>query len=149
MPQEKRQFARYNKKTKINFGFAYDAATKVKYQVVDKDNPIKKFAGISKNICATGLCFTSDHRLKKGQNLHLEVYLPKAPDPIHMDGQVRWSDRSSLNKKRFDRFDTGVQLLSVDGKPVDNSVYFDKTYHIIWSNVLESIFGTFRRLVQK
>ena len=148
MPQEKRQFERFDKQIKINFEFFYDATTKVKYQVVDQDNSVEKYEGISKNICATGLCFTSDQKLKEGQTLHLEVYLPRAQSPIHMDGQVRWCDLSQSNKEKFPRFDTGVRLMSVEGQPVDNSVHFDETYHVMWSNVLESIFGTFRKLMQ-
>ena len=150
--KEKRAFDRYPHKFPVSVEFAYDAETKVKYQVIqakEEKNPAAKIPAVSKNICASGLCFTSDHKLRKGQSLHLEVYLPDEKKPIHMDGQVRWSNRTSTRRRSPWRFDTGVKLNRVEGKSVESSVYFDKTYHVYWSNVLESIFGTFRKLRQK
>ncbi len=150
--KEKRVYERYHKESQISYQFAYDAQTKVKYQVVEssRDTPAPhKFSAVSKNICASGLCFTSDQKLRKGQNLHLEVYLPEYKNPIHMDGEVRWSSKGLSPQKKDPNFDTGVKLLSVEGQSVDASVYFDQNNHVFWSNVLESIFGTFRKLRQE
>ena len=146
---EKRKSPRYLKKTDVLFQFAYDAGTKIKYRTFDgaDDHHSPKFSAISKNIGATGLCFTSGHKLKKGQKLHLEIYLPKLHSPIHMDGRVSWCGQSPEAKKKSPRFDAGIKLTRVEGESVDKSVHLDKTYHIIWSNVLESIFGTFRKLM--
>jgi len=145
---EKRKFPRYYKKVKL---FAYAAEAKLKYQVVNQETApaLPKFAAVSKNISASGLCFTCDQKLKKGLNLQLEVYLPKSDEPIHMNGQVRWSAQATMNKRHSLLFNTGVKLLTVEGEPVNNSVVLDKTYHVIWSNVLESIFGTFRKIMQQ
>ena len=146
--RNRRKFERIDKEAQIQFEFTYDAQTKVKYQVADQTdhkNLVKKFSATSKNISANGLCFTSGKKLKKGQNLNLELYLPKIKEPIHMSGQVRWSDRSQSEKI----FHTGVKLITVEGYNVAQSVHFDKDYHVYWSKVLDSVFGTFRKRIQQ
>ena len=150
---EQRQALRYDKNLQIGFnfpyGFPYDAATKLKYQVEDKDRHRKKYTGVSKNIGVTGLCLTSDHSLEKGQQVQLEVFLPYGHQPIHMDGEVCWCERSSLSDAKRVLFDTGIKLMTVEGQSVDETVHLDEAHHVLWSNVLESIFGTFRKLVQE
>lgn len=146
MSAEKRQTERYAKKMELNF--SYDAAAKLVYRVESSNPTFQKFAGVSKNICANGLCLTTHHPLKKGQRLHLEVYLPKDRHPIHMDGEVRWCDPVA-GKKNKDLFDAGIKLESVEGESVDDTVHVDQTHHVVWSNVLESVFGTFRKLAQE
>ena len=148
---DKRQAPRYDKNLQVNFdfpyGFPYDAATKLKYEVAEEGQHVTKHTGVSKNICATGLCLTSQHALIKGQHLHLEVYLPQSPEPIHMDGEVCWCDRSSLSDAQQVLFDAGIKLVTVEGQNVD--VHLDEAHHVLWSNVLEAVFGTFRKLVQE
>lgn len=147
MSAEQRQCARYDKKLKVDFDFSYDAATKLKYRV-QEDVHVKRYAGMSRNIGASGLCLTSHHKLEKGQHLHLEVFLPKGRQPIHMDGEVRWCDKS-LNKRKKDLFEVGIKLKAVEGKSVDETVHLDEVHHVVWSNVLEAVFGTFRKLAQE
>ena len=151
MTSDKRQSPRYEKHLQVSFGFPYgfpyDATTKLKYEVEEKAQE-GKFEGVSKNVCATGLCLTSSRRLEKGQHLHLEVYLPQGQQPIHMDGEVRWCDRSSLSDAVPTLFDAGIQIQTVEGQSVDETVRLDDVHHVLWSNVLEAVFGTFRKLVQ-
>jgi hypothetical protein len=64
-----------------------------------------------------------------------------------MDGEVRWSQR--LPDSSRDRFDTGIKLLNIDGKSVVSSVYHDGVNQIVWSSVLESVFGDFKKITQK
>src|SRR3989338_5584918 len=117
---EKRQAPRYDKNLQICFnfpyGFPYDAQTELKYEIEDKDHHLEKYTGVSKNVCATGLCLTSGHRLEKGQHVLLEVYLPHGDQPIHMDGEVCWCDRSSLSDVRHTLFDAGIKVKTVEGK---------------------------------
>ena len=141
---DKRQAPRYDKELQLKFDFSYNATTELKYEV--EEDRRQKYTAVSKNIGATGLCLTSPHPLKKGQHLHLEVYLPKGREPIHMDGEVCWCS-SSGNAQAM--FDAGIKLATVEGEAVDATVYLDEENHVLWSNVLESIFGTFRKLVQE
>ena len=152
MSLDKRQSDRYEKHLEVQFkfpyGFPYDAATKLEYQV-ESEGSDSKYVGVSKNVCATGLCLTSQHQLEKGQHLRLEVFLPQSREPIHMDGEVCWCDRSPLSDAKQVLFDAGVRLQTVEGESVDDSVHLDEVHHLIWSNVLEAVFGTFRKLVQE
>lgn len=152
MSSDKRQAPRYDKNLQVGFafpyGFPYEAKTDLKYEVEDQAHHVRKYIGVSKNICATGLCLTSDHKLEKGQPVHLEIYLPQGHEPIRMDGKVCWCDRSSLSDGQHTLFDAGIKIKTVEGDSVDESVHLDEAHHVLWSNVLEAVFGTFRKLVQ-
>ena len=153
MTSEKRQATRYDKNLQVSFnfpyGFPYDAKAELEYQVEDKSHHLTKYMGVSKNVCATGLCLTSDHKLEEGQQVHLDVFLPHSHQPIRMDGEVCWCDRSSLSNPEHPLFDAGIKLRTVEGQPVDETVHLDEAHHVLWSNVLEAVFGTFRKLVQE
>ena len=148
MSNDNRQSERYDKELQVNFDFLYDAAAAMTYVVENAEHRLEKYVAISKNICASGLCLTSPHKLERGQTLRLEVYLPKSRQPIHMEGEVRWC-RSAEKEEDQHMFDAGIRLKAVEGQSVDPTVHLDESYHVIWSNVLESIFGTFRKLSQE
>lgn len=153
--RERRKYERYDTELKIYFDFAYELKTKIKYQLVDKNRRKilpKKYLAYSKNVSAEGLSFTSSRALKKGDYLNLEIYLPSAKDPIYMEGEVKWSQKPSLKPLRGkDRnvYHTGVRLTTVNGESVTESIYFDKTYQVIWSIVLDSVLENFKALVKK
>ena len=163
MVQEKREYERYDTHAKIYFHVTYDITTKVKFRVMDKVKNkalSKKYEAVSKNVSAEGLCFSSDKLLVPGDLLYLEVYLPVPADvkiplsskykkPILMEGEVRWSQEAQAQAKGGKVFHTGVWLLTVNGKPVEESVYFDDANKVVWSIVLESIFGKFRITAKK
>jgi hypothetical protein len=150
MPQnsEQRQAERYDKSLDVTIDFHYRATTEMQYQIRDEDPHSAKYPAVSKNICATGLCLTSHQQLKKGQHLHLEVFLPSGRAPIHMDGEVCWCSLSS-SKGAKNLFDAGVRVEKVEGQSVEPTVHLDAEHQILWSNVLESIFGTFRILMHE
>ena len=81
----------------------------------------------------------------KGDILDLEIYVPSAKEPIHMEGVVRWCNRCIKGKK----YNTGVKLTSVEGNPVDKSIILDSIHNVAWSIVLESVFGSFKHLMLK
>jgi hypothetical protein len=146
---EKRKHGRYAAETKVYFSVIYDVQTKVKFQVLDKDGRYEvlgeKFPAISKDISAEGMRISCKRELKKGDSLHLEIYIPHQKEPLSMEGEVRWSQK--LQER--DRFDAGIKLLTINGKPVSSSVYHDGVNQIVWSAVLESIFGDFKKIAQK
>lgn len=149
---ERRKYDRYATEAKIYFRVTYDLKTKIEFQVVDKEKGrslSKRHAAVSKNVSAEALCFISKHKLKEGDFLLLEVYLPKGKKPIHMEGRVVWSKAAAPREKMRQLFDAGVRLTTVDGNAVKESIYFDSTHQVMWSVVLESVFGNFRKLAQK
>jgi hypothetical protein len=149
---ERRKYERYDTEAKVYFRIVYEIKTRVKFQIVDKEERgglSKKYPAVSKNISVEGLCFCSHKQLEKGDILYLEVYLPHRKQPICMEGKVRWSQPAASKHPEGAEFDTGVKLISVEGKSVMASIYYDEANHVVWSAVLESIFGNFRKLAQK
>jgi len=150
--EEQRKHERYDTEVKIYFHYAYDIKTKVKFQLVDKERDeilSKKYLAFSKNVSSVGLCFVSEKRLEVGDNLNLEVYLPQAEEPIFMKGEVKWSHACKADTEGKNKFETGATLISVEGQSVSDSIYYDKTYQVEWSVVLESVLGSFKTLVRK
>lgn len=163
MRKERRKHARYDTEVKIYFQVTYDLKTKVKFQVFDKKNNkilSKKYSAFSKNVSAEGLCFISEKKLKKGDWLLLELYVPSTSEPIFMEGEVVWSHKVSLNKtlkmtnalakgKQVAIYESGVKLFSVNNQDVQGSLYFDHNFQVEWSAVLESILGKYSDAVKK
>ena len=151
-PPEKRKYERYDTALKLYFDRGFEVETKVKYQLLDKQNdkPIsRKYAALSKNVSAEGLSFLASQQLNPGDYLQLEVYLPTATKPVHMEGEVRWSNPVAADKREGPMFQTGVLLTKVNGEAVDPTIHFDKKYQVSWSNVLESVLGHFKDLAKK
>ena len=146
----RRQHDRYETDLKIQFLVNFDVETKIDYRVKDRpeaDYSRQKYHAVSKNVSAEGLCFTSKRKLRRGDLILLEVFLPSASLPVAMEGAVRWShlaERKSLSGETH--YDTGVLLEKVGGEPVNASIFHDRKNGIIWSSVLESVFGSFKHL---
>ena len=151
--REERRHERYDTEARVYFRLTYDIKTKVKFQILDREGQDKtlseKYLAICKNVSAEGLCFTSKRELKRGDFLHLEIYLPARKEPIQMKGEVRWSQQLPSQPKYEQKFNTGVKLITVDGKSVLGSVYHDGVHQIVWSSVMESVFGDCRKLTQR
>ncbi|MFH1359577.1 MAG: PilZ domain-containing protein [Candidatus Omnitrophota bacterium] len=149
---ERRKYSRYDTEVKVYFRVTYDIKTIVKFQIIEEEKEQgdqRKYSAISKNVSAEGICFCSNKRLEKGDILYLEVYLPGAKNPIRMKGDVRWSRVCGSSTPKEKKYDTGVQLVIVNKRPVSRSIHFDEKNNIVWSNVLESVFGSFRRFVRQ
>jgi hypothetical protein len=149
---DRRKYERYDTEVKIYFRVNYDIKTKVKFQLLNNLGEkllSEKYFGISRNVGAEGMRFSSNKKLNRGDVLYIEVYLPRQKQPVCMTGEVRWSKEISPYPVKKYKFDTGVKLIDILGKPVAKSIYFDKKHSIVWSIVLESIFGNFRKFVRK
>lgn len=158
--QERRKHVRHKTKAEIYFDFAYDIETKVKFELVDQKGEkalSKKYSAVSRNVSVGGLCFACQKRIKQGDLLHLEVYLPSSKEPIHMKGEVEWCKPVSSSfddyapeegkGRRF--FEVGVRLMFVNGDSVPDSIYHDTLYNVDWSIVLEKVFGSYGMLMKE
>lgn len=148
-PQEKRKYERYATEVDVYFRVSFDIKTIVKFMVVGKDKRQehhKKYLALSKNVSAEGLCFCAEKKLEKGDILRIEVYLPDQKNPIPMEGEVRWSMPTA---DASGKFNTGVRIATVNNQSVVNSIHQDDETRIVWSAVLESVFGNFRKFAQK
>jgi hypothetical protein len=150
--RERREYPRYDTEVKIYFHLKYDIQTRVKFKVLvsnHKASDSHKYSGLSKNVSAEGLCFISKKKLEKGDLLFIEVYEPKVKGPVKMEGQVRWSRKLPGKTRAKDAYFTGVRIILVDNKLVSDTIYFDKKYKVMWSTILESLFGNFAATLKK
>jgi hypothetical protein len=150
--EERRRYSRYDTELKVYFRVNFELKTKVEFQLIDKEKHTalsEKHSAVSRNVSAEGLCFTSNVKLMKGDVLSLEVYLPSQDTPIYMEGEVRWSQETPLSKSDKKKFSTGIKILNVEGRQVDPTIFYDAEHNVIWSVVLDSVFGSFKKIVQK
>ena len=145
-----RTYHRHSLKDKALVNFIYDFRAKV--DVRSADASIKPTAlkchGVCKNISAEGLCFVSAKRLKRGEKLDLEFYVADCNPPLHMQGNVRWSKEASGSRPAHSQFDTGLKLTTIEGRAVGDSIHFDETYKLYWSDVLELISGKWKQFIK-
>ncbi len=142
--EEKRKFERFKTESKVFFQIAFDVKTRIDFQLVDKETgkPLsRKYSALSKNVSAEGLCFCCGHKLNTGDLLLLEVEVPGQKNLVRMEGVVKWSLGNSDDPNKFD---SGVQLLTVNGKAVSKTFYHDENNEVVWSAVLESVLGNFK-----
>jgi len=150
--EERRKYPRYDAELQVYFRVTYDIKTRVEFEVLEsshKDELRHKYSGLCKNVSAEGLSFSSNKKLTEGDILLLEVYEPAVRTPVKMEGQVRWSKNIPGKNGGKKVFRTGLKLISVNGRSVGDSIYFDKKYKIVWSAVLDALFGTFAAVMKK
>lgn len=142
---EKRRYDRYGSKMPIACRVIYDFKTQIKYQIIEYGEEkilSEKYDGVSKDISAEGFGFISSQQLNKGDIVRIEVYIPGREEPVHLDGEVRWSQPvPSLGRERG--YETGVHVFRVNGTLVADTVRFDKIRGIHWSEVLDVILKHF------
>ena len=150
---ERRKYKRYSTDAKVYFSVSYSLDVTMKFQVLDKDThaPVSydKHIAYGRDISLEGFSFTCDQQLQKGDRLSLELYIPEKKEPIRMEGEVRWSQRVYPERKYENKFSTGLQLLTVEGKSVLESIHYDGANRVMWSAVLDYAFGSYRHLIQK
>lgn len=145
-----RTYQRHPLKDKALVNFIYDFHANV--DVRSAEASIKpaaiKCQGVCKNISAEGLCFVSRKKLKRGEKLDLKFYISADNPPLHMQGNVRWSKAVPGSRPRFSQFDTGLKLVTIEGRTVGDSIHFDEKYNLYWSDVLELISGKWKQFVK-
>ncbi|MFH1189343.1 MAG: PilZ domain-containing protein [Candidatus Omnitrophota bacterium] len=146
MDTNRRKYPRYDTEMEVYFKVRYDTSIRIEFRVIEnrkEGNADSKYFGLCNNVSAEGLLIVSKKSLAKDDILMLEVYDPIMKNPIKMEGQVRWSEKCPGSSREHDMAYAGVQIVSVNDKPVVDSLYFDKKYMVVWSAVLEAVFGTF------
>ena len=152
MGLNRRRYPRYDTEMEVYFKVRYDTHIRVEFQVIEShhEGSVKpKYFGLCNNVSAEGLLIVSKKILTRDDILLLEVYDPIIKNPIKMEGQVRWCEKCPGSSKEHDLAYTGIQITMVNGKPVVDTLYFDQKYMVVWSGVLESIFGTFAAIKNK
>lgn len=148
---QQRTYYRRPFKNKAVVNFIYDFHAKVDVHSTEKSikPAVLKYHGICKNISVEGLCFVSEKRLKRGEKLDLEFYVSDSNSPIHMQGNVRWSREAPGSQSAHSQYDTGLKLITIEGRAVCDSVHFDEKYKLYWSDVLDLISGEWKQFVKE
>ncbi len=151
---ERRRHERFETDVKVQFYVSFDLQTKVDYQVKERPaDPFSptKYSAVSRNVSAEGLSFLSAKKLEPGNQLFMEVYVPSAKNPVRMEGEVRWCETIPAEERDEggEEYITGVRIATVENSLVEKSIIIDPYHKIIWSVVLESIFGNFKHLMLK
>jgi len=148
----RRRHPRYNTEMDVYFKVRYDINVRVEFQVIGNhrgDEPAPKYFGLCNNVSAEGLLIVSKKQLVKDDLVLLEVYDNAMKNPIRMEGQVRWCGKCPGPSREHDMVYIGIQITSVNGVPVIDSIYFDRKHMVVWSVVLESVFGTYAAIKKK
>jgi hypothetical protein len=145
----RRKYPRYDIEMEVYFKVRYDISIRVEFHVIEsrqEGNAVSKYFGLCNNVSVEGMLVVSKKHLAKDDLLILEVYDPIGKNPVKMEGQVRWSERCPGPSKEQDVFYTGVQVVTVNDRAVLDSIYFDRKHQVVWSAILESLFGNFDTL---
>ena len=146
---DRRQHTRYDTEIEIKFHVNFDLETKINFKLkkgAGGGHSSETYTAVGRNINVEGLCFCSSRKLKKGDQLIMDVFVPSAQQPIRMEGRARWCAPS---KKKKGQYETGVKILKVQGEDVEKSISVDPAHNILWSIVLESVFGAFKENILK
>lgn len=146
--QEQRKHQRFDTDAKVHFHVPYDLRTEVDFSLTENP-PLEKHIGFSKNISAYGLCFEANKDLKIGDLLWLELHLPDSKVVIHMQGVVRWCQLKPGTPETSAMYLVGVEVRKVDGVDVEQTIYYDQKYGVVWSELLERVLGSYAQLHKK
>jgi hypothetical protein len=88
----------------------FELKINAKYRVLDTPETKKV---VTRNVCAEGLCFFSDEKLKSGTRVELELDLIDKTSPVKIEGEIKWSEDVREEEKDRGRFMNGVRVLDV------------------------------------
>jgi Tfp pilus assembly protein PilZ len=146
--ENKRRYPRYETDARLQFRVPYDFKAEVDFKITEEmiEGRDSTYIGFSKNISVHGLSFECSKRLEMGDLLWLDLHLPKSDQVVFMQGEVCWCKPLESSMEGQSRFQAGVQIAKVDGLDVEQTVYFDKTYGVVWSELLERVLGGFAKI---
>ena len=149
--ENKRKYPRYETDAKIEFRVPYDFAAEVDFKITEEmiEGRDRTYIGFSKNISVHGLSFETPKRLEMGDLLWMDLHLPKSDQVVFMQGEVCWCKAIESSMEDKPKFQAGIQIAKVDGLDVEQTVYFDKTYGVVWSELLERVLGGFAKISRK
>jgi Tfp pilus assembly protein PilZ len=147
----KRKHERYETDVRLDFRMPYDFAATVDFKISDEviEGREKVYEGLSKDISVQGLAFETHKHLEIGDLLWIELHLPKSKEVVFMRGEVCWCRRAEEQPDDKAAFLAGISINTVDGMDVEQTVYFDKTYGVQWSELLERVLGGFSKINRK
>ncbi len=148
---QERQFPRFKNDGKIAFRLHYDFSAEIDFKVGKTPLAASQhsYLGFTKNISINGLCFESAKELKPHDKVWIEFHLPDSNMLIYMEGDVRWTTAVPCKDEKFPQYMVGVSIDKIDGMNVDDTIYFDQSYQVMWSQLLDRILGGYAQAHRK
>lgn len=142
---QERQFPRFRHDGKLAFRLHYDFTAKIDFKVgpTPLASSQHSYLGFTKNISINGLCFESPKELKPHDKVWIEFHIPDSDALIYMEADVRWSTRISSKDEKIAQYLIGVCVTKIDGMSVEDTIYFDQAYQVMWSQLLDRILGSY------
>ncbi|MDO8603009.1 MAG: PilZ domain-containing protein [Candidatus Omnitrophota bacterium] len=100
--REKRRFIRF------------DIALKVSY-IIRKELKAEK-TGTTKDISAQGMQLLTEEKMETGDKVDLKIFVPEAPNPVHIRGVVVWSGESGIAKRHCHSSGIDFEKIEEDNK---------------------------------
>ncbi len=150
-PENRRKYSRYETDARVEFRIPYDFAAEVDFKITEEviEGRDRVYVGHSRDISVRGLSFHSSKHLEPGDLLWMDLHLPKSKEVVFMRGEVCWCRPVEAPLEGKPLYQAGVQIATVDGLDVEQTVYFDKTYGVVWSELLERVLGGFAKINRK
>lgn len=83
----------------------------VELKYITEGDPTRKEL-TTKDLSCEGLRFVSKAEIKKGTNLELNLDIPNANNPVHINGKVAWTKR--LSTEDGSPFEMGVEFVKIE-----------------------------------
>jgi len=74
-------------------------------------NPTRREVA-TKDLSCDGLRFLSDEDFEKGSGIEINLIIPKASNPVHVQGKVAWAKRLSLEDSS--PYEVGVEFTAIE-----------------------------------
>lgn len=151
LTDNRRKYLRYMTDARVEFRVPYDFEAELDFKITEEimEGREHTYNGVSRNISVRGLSLYSPKRLEPGDLLWMDLHLPKSEQVVFLRGEVCWCHTQEALQDGKTGFLTGVKINTVDGHDVDETVYFDKVYGVVWSELLERVLGGFAKLNRK
>ncbi len=146
-----RRHKRYETDARLEFRIQYDFKAEVDFKIDEEvmEGREHQYNGFSRDISVHGLSFETPKTLEPGELLWIDMHLPKSREVIFMQGEVCWCQPANPPPEGKPVFQVGVEIAKVNGVDVEQTIYFDKAYGVVWSELLEKVLGTFARINRK
>jgi c-di-GMP-binding flagellar brake protein YcgR len=101
----------------------FDAYMNVQFRS-QEEKKAKEVSGLSRDVSREGIKVSTDHELRAGALVDMEIQLPDDARPVRSTGKVMWS---KSEKAKENGYESGVSFLLID--PVDKFRTLDYAYN--------------------
>ena len=75
-------------------------------------NSDRMYTAVTKDICVSGIRFTTIEKLQNGISVELKLKLPNIQNPVHAYGQIVWQKKTNFEDNIST--DVGIEFLNIE-----------------------------------